>query len=279
MKTRIGVILVLWLCGCAAAAERPFFAFCMDTHDTKKRDVKQQTEMLKQLGYAGCGHLWLKGLEQRVEAMKGSGLKLFQVYLKIDLKKAKPIDEEQLKKVLPLLKPHKTQLALLVGGGKRSDPSLDEKAVKIIGRIADLAEPHGVSIVLYPHTNDWLEKCSDGVRVAKKINRPGVVGVMFNLCHWMKRDDNRDLDAVLKQAKPWLMAVSISGSDKPEEVRKGKGNWIQPLGEGSYEIGQFLKALDKIEYKGAVGLQCYGLRGDAAVHLEKSIKAWRSLPR
>ncbi len=36
----------------------PFFAFCMDTHDTKQRTLPQQAELLKELGYDGaaiCG--------------------------------------------------------------------------------------------------------------------------------------------------------------------------------------------------------------------------------
>ena len=165
----------------------------------------------------------------------------------------------------------------MVKGGKPSDPGLDAKAVEAVTRIADTAKPFDVPVVLYPHTGDWLEKSGDAVRIASKVNRPGQVGAMFNLCHWMKADPNRDLRAVLREVKPWLMAVSLSGSDAPEEVRAGKGNWIQPLGQGSYDVGEFLGALRSIHYTGPVALQCYGIRGDARRHLRQSMETWKRL--
>ena len=253
----------------------PFFALCMDVHDAKKRTLPQQAAMLKELGYAGCGHLWLKNVDTRAKTLSDAGLRLFQVYMRVNLRKSQPVDEKQLAKALPSLKPHKTQLALLVTGGKPSDTKLDDKAVAAIKRIADLAKPYGVTVVLYPHTNDWLETCGDAVRIAKKVNRPDEVGVMFNLCHWMRADANRDLPAVLKEAKPWLKAVSISGSDTPKQVRAKKGNWIQPLDKGSYDITDFLSILRDIKYSGPIGLQCYGIRGDAKAHLARSIGAWK----
>jgi len=285
-KRILGVILVAVAVSAVASAETegiaasgsgPFFAFCMDTHDAKKRTLPQQAELLKELGYAGCGHLWLNDVETRVKTLSDAGLRLFQIYLRVNLAKPQPLDEKRLAAVLPLLKPHRTQLALLVTGGKPSDTALDGKAVAVVTRLADMTRPHGVTIVLYPHVRDWLETCGDAARIAGKVNRPGEVGAMFNLCHWMKGDAERDLGAVLKTAKPWLQAVSLSGSDTPEQVRSGKGNFIQPLGRGSYDVTHLLDALGELGYKGPIGLQCWGIRGDAAVHLGQSMKSWKQM--
>jgi hypothetical protein len=101
--------------------------------------------------------------------------------------------------------------------------------------------------------------------------------VMFNLCHWMKADPNRNLRAVLTEAKPWLTAVSLSGSDTPDQVRAGQGQWIQPLDKGSYDIEECLHLLQEIGYASPVGLQCYGIGGDAQSHLEGSIATWGTL--
>lgn len=253
----------------------PFFAFCMAIHDAKKRTLPQQATMFKELGYAGCGHLWLGNVETRAKTLSDAGLRLFQVYMRVNLAKPQAVDEKLIAKVLPSLKQHKTQLALLINGGKPSDGKLDDKAVAVIERISDMARPHGVTVVLYPHANAWLETCGDAVRIAKKVNRPSEVGAMFNLCHWMKADANRDLPGVLKEAKPWLMAVSLSGSDTPKQVRAKKGNWIQPLDKGTYDITDVLSILRDIKYLGPVGLQCYGIRGDARTHLERSMRAWK----
>lgn len=254
----------------------PFFAFCIE-HDAVKRSMSEQADLLERIGYDGYGHLWLDGADARARTLEDVGLSLFQVYVKVDLAASRPFDVQALKKVLPALKPHGTQLALLVTGGKPSEPDLDGKAVEVVTRMADMARPFGVTIVLYPHTNDWLENAGDAVRVAAKVDRPGEVGVMFNLCHWMKADPNRDLGAVLRQTKPWLMAVSLSGSDSAAEVRNGKGDWIQPLGRGSGDISVFLDHLRAINYSGPIGLQCYGIGGDAKGHLEESMLVWKRL--
>ena len=62
---------------------------------------------------------------------------------------------------------------------------------------------------------------------------------------------------------------------------KFDSSWIQPLGQGSYDIGEFLDILRQIEYKGSVGLQACGLGGgpdgDARVHLEQSMKVWKEI--
>ncbi len=253
----------------------PFFAFCAETHDARKRTLPQQAAMLKELGYAGYGHLWLDNVEARAKTLTLAERRLFQVYVNVDLSKPQPVDAKRIAQVLGVLKPHKTQLALLFVGAKPSDTKFDDAVVKLVRRLADMARPYDVTVVLYPHSDFWLETVGDAVRIAAKVDRRGEVGVMFNLCHWMKADANRDLRAVLKEAKPWLMAVSISGSDKPEQIRAGKGNWIQPLGGGTYDIREFLDILREIKYKGPVGLQCWGIGGDARMHLAESMAAWK----
>ncbi len=259
------------------APANPFFALCMDTHDSRKRSLQEQAEMLKSLGYDGAGHLWLDGLEERLRTLDAAGLKLFQVYFRVSLSPGpKPPYDPRLKDALPLLKGRGTMLAVLLVGGKPSDASKDERAVELLREIAGLARPHGVRIALYPHAGDWLERVEDAVRVAGKAGRPDV-GVMFNLCHWLKVGGEENLGRVLEAAKPFLFAVSLNGADRAADVRSGKGKMILPLGEGAYDLFPLLKALKGTGYAGPVGLQCYGLPGDARNHLERSMAAWRRL--
>lgn len=267
--------------GPAAAAQEPapppLFAFCMDTHDAKKRDLAGQAEMLKELGYAGAGHLWLDRVDERLRTLDGAGLRLFQIYVRVDVSaKAKPGYDPRLKEVLPLLKGRGVQLALLLQGRKPADPEGEPRALELVREIADLAREHGARAVLYPHTNDWMERVQDALSVAEKCGRPEV-GVMFNLCHWMKTGEEAELKPLLEKALPRLAAVSLSGSDTVAEVKSGKGKWIQPLDSGSYDILPFLKLLKDLGYRGPVGLQCYGIGGDARDHLARSMAAWRRL--
>ena len=260
----------------AAPIANPFFAFCMDTHDSQHRTLEQQAQLLKELGYDGAGHLWLDDLAERIKTLDAAGLKLFQVYFGVDLASADKPYDLRLRESLPLLKGRDTMLALLISGLPPADQKGDPKAVEIIQQIADVARESGVRVVLYPHSGDWLERVEDAVRLVKKAERPNV-GVMFNLCHWLKVDDERNLKPLLTLAMPYLWAVSIHGADRGEDIHTGKGNWIQPLDSGAYDIQAFLKTLLDLGYKGPIGLQCFGIPGDARDHLTRSIKAWRAL--
>ncbi len=261
----------------ASAARPAFFAFCMDTHDSQKRTLEQQAALLEELGYDGAGHLWLDNLEERIKTLDAHGLRLFQVYLQVNIAAdANSPYDPRLKESLPLLRGRKTMLALLMSGAAPSDPALDERAVALVQEIADMANEAGVRVALYPHSGNWLEHVEDGLRIVQKAKRPNV-GVMFNLCHWLKVDDEKNLKPLLTSAMPHLFAVSIHGADRAEAIHAGTGNWIQPLGNGSFDVGALLDTLRELGYQGPVGLQCYGIPGDARDHLTKSMTDWRRL--
>ncbi len=248
----------------------------MDTHDGKHRNLDEQAQLLHELGYAGLGHLWLDDLEKRLATLDAAELKLFQVYFRVNIAPGAAPYDPRLKESLPMLRGRNAMLCLLVGGLPPSDLAGDPRAVELIREIADMAKDSEVRVVLYPHSGDWLEKVGDAVRVTKKTDRANV-GVMFNLCHWLKVDDERNLKPVLESALPYLAAVSINGADHAADIQAGKGNMIQPLDSGSFDVYALLKTLKDLGYKGPVGLQCWGIEGDARDHLTKSINAWRKL--
>jgi sugar phosphate isomerase/epimerase len=214
-------------------------------------------------------------VKERLDTLDVHGLKLYQVTIKMSIAPDQPPYDPKLKEVLPLLAGRGVQLLPLISGMAPSDPAGDPRAVEILREAAELAARHGVEILLYPHTNDWLERIEDAVRVAEKVDRPNV-GVMFNLCHWL-RADGAHLRARLEQALPHLRAVSIHGADTAAEVQAGTGNWIQPLGQGSYDVAALLALLEELGFEGRVGLQCWGIAGDARQHLAQSMAAWRGM--
>ena len=88
--------------------------------------------------------------------------------------------------------------------------------MKILREMSDLARDSGSQLLLYPHVSNWIERIEDAVRVAEKVDRPNV-GVMFNLCHWLRVDPSRDYRSLLHRAMPRLWAVSINGADVHDE--------------------------------------------------------------
>ena len=281
MNTKlVAVALTMWLALFnMARADKPkgspFFAFCIDTHDAKHRSLKQQAEMLKELGYDGVGHLWLDNIPERLKTLDEAGLKLYQITIVLDITPGKQAYPAGFKDVLPLLKGRHVQFDLLVNGGKPSDPSLDPHAVEVLREMSDLARDSGSQLLLYPHVGCWVERIEDAVRVAEKVDRPNV-GVMFNLCHWLRVDKSRDYRPLLQQAMPRLWAVSINGADQ-FDPQPGWAHYLQPLDKGSFDVGGLLKTLKELGYTGPIGLQCYGIGGDAREHLARSMAAWRKL--
>jgi sugar phosphate isomerase/epimerase len=284
LMTKILLGLTLFLCAAvvlpvsaadrSAAKTNAFFAFCIDTHDAKKRNLEQQAQMLKELGYDGVGHLWLDHVPERLKTLDAAGLKLFQITITVDLTPGKQAYDPRLKDVMPLLKGRGVQFVLLMKGLKPSDPTGDPRAVEVVREMAALASDSGTQILLYPHSYMWMEKIEDAVRVADKVDRPNV-GVMFNLCHWLRVTKDRDYKTRLAKAMPRLWAVSISGADEFDD-KPGWAHYIQPLGRGSFDMAAFLKTLRQLGYTGPVGLQCFGIPGDERDTLAESMRAWRS---
>jgi sugar phosphate isomerase/epimerase len=254
----------------------PFFPFCIDWHDAKKRSFEQQAEMLKELGYPGVGHIWLDKVEERIKTLDAAGLRLFQITMVVEVAPSKtPYDAKRFKEVCALIKGRQVQFCLLLNGEKSSDPSIDARAVEILRKMSDQVKDSGAQLLLYPHQSSWIERIEDSMRVADKVNRENV-GVMFNLCHWLRVDKSRDYRPLLKQAMPRLWAISINGADDFDE-KPGWEGYIQPLDKGSFDVGKLLKTLKDLGYEGPIGLQCFGIGGDAREHLTRSLTAWQKL--
>jgi sugar phosphate isomerase/epimerase len=256
----------------------PFFPFCIDWHDAKKRGFAEQAVMLKDLGYDGVGHIWLDKVAERLKTMDDAGLKLYQITMTVDVTPGKaPYDAAKFKEVLALVKGRGMQFDLLMNGLKPSDPTGDAHGVEILRAMSDLAKDSGAQLLLYPHQSSWIERIEDSVRVADKVDRPNV-GVMFNVCHWLRVDKQRDYRPLLEKAMPRLWAISINGADVQDD-KPGWEHYIQPLGKGTFDMEKFLRTLKELGYKGPIGLQCYGIGGDTREHLAQSMEAWKRLSK
>jgi sugar phosphate isomerase/epimerase len=255
-------------------ADQPFF-FAMDTgvKDDQHVTFEQQADMLRELGYDGMDHTGVENLPEKLSALDRRSLRLFAVYLDVLADRDQQKFNDGLEHAVELLKGRDVTLWVPIHSNdfQPSDAAGDESAVRVIRRIADLAESAGLKVALYPHSFFMMEKISDAVRIAKKVNRSNV-GVTFNLCHWL-RTDRRDLAETLTEAAPYLRMVTINGADN-------QGEWkelIQPLGSGEFEVSSVITALHKIGYAGPIGLQGYGIGGDVHENLRCSMAAWQEL--
>jgi sugar phosphate isomerase/epimerase len=287
-RNQAAVLLAAWglLClvavGVAAdegrrAAATPFYAFD-DAPDFGRATADQQAAMLKELGYDGVACSGARNVPEMLKALDARGLRMFSIYVDVCLtpEKGNPMYDPALKTAIEQLKGRGTQIWLPISGGKPSATDLDDRAVAVVREIADMAEKSGLQVVLYPHYEMYVERIENALRLAGKVDRKNV-GVAFNLCHFLRVDDAKNLDRRLKEAGPRLFAVSINGADGGETNRMDWNRLIQTLDRGSYDVGQVLKALRPAGYMGPIGLQCYGVRGDNRENLKRSMKAWREI--
>ena len=264
----------IWL---APAGPNPFFAMDTGTKDDKHQTAKEQVEMIKELGYDGIGPTGDAGLAEMVQELDKNNLRCFAVYMGVNIDPDQQKYDPKLKEAMEILKGRNTILWLFVLSQKHkpSSPEGDARAVEIIREIADMAAQYKLRVALYPHYGFWVERVEDAVRVVKKVDRKNV-GVTFNLCHWLRVDDEKNMQPLIKAAMPYLFVVTINGADS------GGKDWkqlIQTLDRGSFDMHRFLKTLKDSGYTGPIGLQGYGIGGNANDNLKRSMSAWRQLSK
>lgn len=253
----------------------PFFVFENGLWNAKSDDANYWANLVKESGFDGVELIGLDKVDSMIPELKKNNIKLFTLYIQIDLEKDQAYDP-RLKDYIKKLKNTGLHLWVHVHSEKysSSDPEGDEKCIEIISDLADYAAKYGVKIAFYPHVEFWVEKVDDGVRLAKKINRPNV-GTVFNVCHFLKKDETDKLEQKLKNALPYLFLVSISGADKGDTHKMGWDKLIQPLGRGDYDVLHVLKLLKNMGYKNPVGLQCYNIKGQPEDFLQESVTTWK----
>ena len=267
------ILLVSTLAHLSAKTETwPVYAFQNGVHF---KTTQKRVKVLKELGYDGIGSAKLSQsvlpLPQRLKLYDDAGLKLFSFYVGGRLGSKGHSYGKEISQAIKDLKGRETILELFVHGSKKANT--DEQAVAFVREIADQAKESGLRLVLYPHAGNYVDTLGSAVRVARKCKRENV-GVMFNLCHYLKVEPKTDLKAARTEAKPLLGQVSTCGA------QKGGNSWgqlIQTLDRGSYDQKALFQMLRELGFQGNVGFQCYAIRGDSRDNLKRSIGAWNKL--
>lgn len=262
-----------------AAAEPPpwpFFAFDNAAKDAAHPDPTSQIALLKELGYDGIASVRPAHVPEALAAAKQHGIKIFSIYAVVPIDEGTAVDPALFDALRQLNgKGVALWLGLTSKTFKPSDPAGDDLALRRFVEIARPAKENAVPVILYPHANFWVERVDDAIRFAEKTGDPDL-GVMFNLCHFLRLQDESELGDVLARAKSRLRCVSINGADSG---CRG-GDWkrlIQTLDRGTFDVAKVLRALDAIGYHGPIGFQGYGIGGDAKDNLRRTIDAWRAL--
>jgi sugar phosphate isomerase/epimerase len=266
--------------GTSAPGSNAFVA--MDTltkqrHPNSALSVAAQLDMVQAAGYSGV--TWNEGSPAETKALFEAatvrGLQLTALYYGAAVNRTGVTWSPSLPETMALLKGSGTiiWLHLTSRDFPRSTPEGDTVAVPALRTLADQAAAHGLRLALYPHRGDWTERVQDAVRVARKAAHPAL-GVTFNLCHCLMVGDEERIPGLLTDAAPYLLLVTVNGADTGAAGTDWK-RLIQPLDRGSFDLLPMLRHLDALGYTGPVAMQGYGLKGDVADNLNRSLTAWR----
>jgi sugar phosphate isomerase/epimerase len=256
----IGLSLLACLVAQAEESDQPeFYAF---RNGMPGLGYEKEALLLKELGYSGISQVSEEGpkLAKRIQAFRRHGLKVLSIYLTAE---ETPIDPD----IYRALGEDGGMIELTVR--KQITPKLIES----IRQTVESAEKINVRVALYPHHGFTVATMPQAIDLADKVDHPNL-GVMFNLCHFLINENEKDLERILERASPRLFSVSTNGADID-----GK-DWttlIQPLDEGTFPQKRLLDALRKIGYSGPVTLQCFNIKGDKRAKLKRSISAWKVL--
>lgn len=228
-----------------------------------------QTELTKRTGYAGIFWSGTANIPELLAAHTARGIKVVGIYTGMNLSDAKPQYDPGLPKAIEQLRGTGALITFTISG-KAKDGNGDDVALPVIQEVSDLAAKAGLKVALYPHYGFHVARIEDALRVIGKANRPNL-GLVFNLCHFLRSGDEANLNTRLRDALPHTFMVSINGADH-------EGDWdrlIQPLDSGAFDVKALLATLRRMHYDGPIALQCYNVKGDRENLLNRSIRAWR----
>lgn len=264
MKT---IPILLAAAALAQAADAPLYVFDNGVGQGAL-SIEEQAELTKKTGYAGIFYSGTKNIPELLAAHKLRGLKVLGIYTGMNVSDAKPGYDPGLPEAIRQLKGTGALITFIVNGKAANG---DDLAVPVIREVADMAAQAGLQVALYPHYGFHVARIEDALRVRERVGRSNL-GIVFNLCHWLKSGDEANMTERLKEALPHTLMVSINGADH-------EGDWdrlIQTLDRGAFDVRGFLKTLRSMGYRGPIGLQCYNVRGDREENLKRSMAAWRS---
>lgn len=271
----------------AQEARSPFFVFNNGIADTAAyKTPEAQLALAARMGFDGVEKNRLDGFPEFYRAARASGMKVYALYVQVNLDDEKAPYDRRLEETFRTLRGTEAMPWLFITSEKLTPSSAenDERAVRILRDIADLAQRYDLRVMVYPHVWFWLQSVDDALRVVQKVARPNL-GMAFNLCHFFAtqfyagQNPTRNFAAVAAKAAPYVFALSVNGlSYPPASHERGKlwDDFIQPLGSGNFDTYAVLKTFWDAGFRGPVGLQCYNVKGDKPTHLRQSVQTYRA---
>ncbi len=260
------------------------YAFDMEASDAKSRSLAEEAGMLRELGFDGVAYLlWIDqagsklrtlgdNLDQHLRTLDEAGLPLLGVGASVNVNPNERPYDSRLVDAIRKLQGRPVTIGVMLGGLAPGDERGVEPAVKALRQLGDQAAKANLRIAVYHHVGSWAQSFDDALRVVKEADHD-CVGVYFNACHWLAADADKDYRSRLRASANKIFAVTINGAKVGSTTIP---ELVQPLDQGDFDNRKLLSTLRQIGYRGPIGLQCFGIPGDAREHLQRSMNVWKT---
>ena len=287
MKKILLVIVLITICGSlnsfskTKALNNVFYCFYNSMRlPNAPIGYDEQSKLAKRLGYSGlAGHTEDSYFELR-KALDKVGLAMPEIYISLKIDSGVPNYNQLLKELIKDSKDRDLLVTLHLHSElyKNNKEKGDIKFAEVLTDLADYAAKYNVKLAVYPHFSFYCESIDHTLKLVKMVNRPNL-GAVFNLCHFLKVEGQKNMEEQVKRAVPYLFMVSLSGTDKGDTQNMDWDRLIQPLGKGSFDPYPIVKLLVDNNYKGRFGLQCYNIKMDCEPALTQSMNTWNEYKR
>jgi sugar phosphate isomerase/epimerase len=257
-----------FLKGASSKLRNPFFVFDNGI-GRGTLPLEQQAELARKTGYDGILFSGVANIPEMRQDLESRGLRMFGIYTGMNLSAPDQGFAPGLPEAIRQLKGSGAMITFTVNG---KHPEADAVTARVVTQVADMAAGSGLRVALYPHYGMHVARIEDALRIRELVARPNL-GVIFNLCHWLRTGDEANLAQRIEQVKSCLYMVNINGCDH-------QGDWdrlIQTLDRGEFDVYNFLKPILASGFTGPIGLQCYNIKGDIEDNITRSMAAWKKL--
>lgn len=237
-----------------------------------------QVELLMKHGYKGMvasvdGATTLRTFVE-LPAVREGAFKLIAVYGQLNLNK--PISREAMDAVARELQKAGAEYWVAFYGFVEP-----QELRSRIEELVDIANAHGVTVVLYPHYGSALPTTEEALRWRKAVGRNNLK-VALHLCHELKAGNAARLSQIIQEAAPYLAGITIHGADREVGGEGVLGNGhgyersIQTLGEGEFNVhDEYYLPLIRAGYQGPLVLHDFGIK-DPPDHFARSMTVLQS---
>ena len=145
--------------------------------------------------------------------------------------------------------------------------------------VVEYAKKKKVLVILYPHSNCYIASAEAALPFVLKINDSNLK-LAVHLCHEIRAGNGSRMNEVFENVKNYIGAVTMAGTDSVADFSKPylmDKSTIKPIGQGNFNMINFIEPLLKSKYKGLVGFINFKIEDTPEEYLKNSMNFWKTM--